>query len=61
MNEVEHQDVLDDLLNLRYPQCVDTPGGELMYKFLVEGSTLDIKTELDKFAVAADECLAEGE
>jgi multiple sugar transport system substrate-binding protein len=61
MNEVQHQDVLDDTLNPRYPQCVDTPGGELMYRFLVEGSTLDIKTELDKFAEEADECLAEGQ
>jgi multiple sugar transport system substrate-binding protein len=60
MNEVQYQDVLDDTLNPRYPQCVDTPGGELMYRFLVEGSNLDIQTELDNFAAQADACLAEG-
>lgn len=57
--EVPHQDKLDDLTTPFYTTCVDGPASKLVGKVEQnDASLMNIKSELDKLAAQADQCLA---
>ena len=57
--EVPYQDRLDDLANPFYPTCVETPAGKLVGKmFQEDADRMNIRSELNKLAADADQCLA---
>jgi len=56
--EVDYQDQLDDMTTPFYTACVDVPAGKLAGKMYQEPSRqMNIKSELDKLAALADQCL----
>ena len=60
LREVPYQDHLDDMNTPFYTTCVDIPAGKLLGKMFQDSAVLlNIKSELDKLAASADQCLAE--
>src|SRR5450759_118169 len=58
--EVPYQDTLDDMTTPFYTTCVDIPAGKVIGKMYQDtAAMINIKSELDKLAAAADQCLAE--